>query len=150
MHECGRRCARPLAGHSHSTPASWLHAPVLVGPWSTHEWSGSERKFIFAPLSYTLCPLKSRSFFANTRGPRFRRFLADFRPGCFQPFNSHELHSIQGHLVHKKTRPPRTLQQDCAQGLMVFLGKLPVSFERGTPVGGLNISLIPEPGNLND
>ena len=41
---------------------------------------------------------------------------------------------VQGHLTHKKQRPPRTLQQDYAQGPMVALGGWAVSYERGTPV----------------
>ena len=43
--------------------------------------------------------------------------------------------TVQGHLAHKKQRPPRTLLQDYAQGLMEALGGGSVSCERGTPVG---------------
>jgi hypothetical protein len=41
---------------------------------------------------------------------------------------------VQGYLAHKKQRPPRTLQEDYAQGHMVVLGGVAVSYERGTPV----------------
>ena len=37
-------------------------------------------------------------------------------------------------LAHAEPRPPRTLQQDYAQGPMMFLGGWAVSYERGTPV----------------
>ena len=41
---------------------------------------------------------------------------------------------IQGYLAHKKQRPPRTLQQEYAQGPMVVLRGGAVSYQRGTPV----------------
>jgi len=41
---------------------------------------------------------------------------------------------LQGYLVHKKTLPPRTLQQDYAEGPVVVLGGGVVSYERGSPV----------------
>jgi hypothetical protein len=43
--------------------------------------------------------------------------------------------SYRGYLAHRKQRPPRTLQKDCAKGPMVILGGGVVSYERGTPVG---------------
>ena len=42
---------------------------------------------------------------------------------------------VQGHLAHKKQRPPRTLQYDYAECPMEALGERAVSYERGTPVG---------------
>ena len=47
---------------------------------------------------------------------------------------------LQGYLAHKKQRPPRTLQQDSAQGPMVVLGDGAISHVRGTPVA----CLLPE------
>ena len=44
------------------------------------------------------------------------------------------LPAATGHLAHKKQRPPRNLQQDCAKGPVVALGGVAVSFERGIPV----------------
>ena len=41
---------------------------------------------------------------------------------------------IQGCLAHKKHPPPRTLQEDYTQGVMVVLGGGAASYERGTPV----------------
>ena len=41
---------------------------------------------------------------------------------------------VQGYLAHKKPHPPRTLQKDYAQGLMVALRRGAVSDERGAPV----------------
>ena len=42
---------------------------------------------------------------------------------------------VQGYLVHKKLRTPRTLQEDYAQGPMVVLGGVADSDEQGSPVG---------------
>ena len=42
---------------------------------------------------------------------------------------------LHGCLVHEKTPSPRTLQQACAQGHMVFLKGGWSSHERSTPVG---------------
>jgi len=42
--------------------------------------------------------------------------------------------ALQGYLAHKKTPPPRTLQEPYAWGPMVVLGGGAVSYERGTPV----------------
>jgi len=60
-----------------------------------------------------------------------------------QPYTLHpqfstlnpELYTLQGHLAHKKQRPPRTLQYDYAQDFMAVLrGGGAGSYERGTPV----------------
>jgi len=46
---------------------------------------------------------------------------------------------LQGHLAHKKQRPPMTLQQDFAKGPMVVLrGGGGISYEGGTPVHELH------------
>ena len=50
---------------------------------------------------------------------------------------------VQGYLAHKKQRPPRNLQQDCAQGLMAVLGGWKVSCERGTSVTLAKARLLP-------
>ena len=41
---------------------------------------------------------------------------------------------LQGYLAHERYPPPRTLQQDYAQGPLVVLGGGAISYERGTPV----------------
>ena len=51
---------------------------------------------------------------------------------------------IQGYLAHKKQPPLRTLQQDYAQGPMVVLGGVAVSYERGTPVGPVDLWVFHE------
>ena len=40
----------------------------------------------------------------------------------------------QGYFAHKKTPPPRTLQSAYAYGFTVDLGRVAISYERGTPV----------------
>ena len=45
------------------------------------------------------------------------------------------------YLAHKKQRPPRALQWDYANDLMLVLGDRAVSYQRGTPVEELIILL---------
>jgi hypothetical protein len=51
-----------------------------------------------------------------------------------EPGESERLPRVQGYLAHKNLLPPRTIQYDYAEGPMVVLGGLAVSYERGTPV----------------
>ena len=51
---------------------------------------------------------------------------------------------LHGYLAHKEQRPPRTLQQDYAQGPTVVLWGLTISYERGTPVGTSTSRKIPD------
>ena len=52
---------------------------------------------------------------------------------------------LQGYLDLKKQHPPRNLQKDYAQGPMVALGGGAVSYERGTPVHGVE---SPDPSRV--
>jgi hypothetical protein len=45
-------------------------------------------------------------------------------------------HTLQGYLAHKKQHPPRTLQEDYAEGPMVVLGGGAASYKRGNVVQG--------------
>ena len=46
---------------------------------------------------------------------------------------------IQGHLAHKKTPPPSTLQKACSQGPVMVPRGGAFSYERGTPVHVLHV-----------
>ena len=48
---------------------------------------------------------------------------------------------LQGYLAHKEHHPPRTLQSDYVEGHMVALGKVGISYERGTPV--VSVGVVP-------
>jgi len=50
--------------------------------------------------------------------------------------------TLQGYLGHEQHFPTRTLHQDFTQGPMVVLRGLAVSYERGTPVEGRNLSQL--------
>ena len=47
---------------------------------------------------------------------------------------------LQGHLAHKKLPPPRTLEKAYAQGPMVVIEGVVISYERGTPESGDGIT----------
>ena len=53
---------------------------------------------------------------------------------------------VQGYLAHKKQPPPRSLQEDRAEGPMGILGGWAFSYERGTPVAP--IAILQEQGGL--
>ena len=57
------------------------------------------------------------------------------RPGPEVRVSVSRFQSAQGFLAHKKTPPPRTLQQEYAWGPMVGRRRGAVSDEQGTPVG---------------
>ena len=69
--------------------------------------------------------------FLETRQPETLDCNLELRTLTAQPLC--EPQTPQEYLSHKKQRPPWTLQQECAQGPMVVLGKGSISHERGTP-----------------